>query len=102
MLAASEGGSLTEYRIFETAEFLRNIQALDARQQLFVETKLTRFVYPQLRCEPCFGPNIKRLQGYRPRTWRYRIGRFRVFYGIDQSNRIVSILALDDRKDAYR
>jgi mRNA interferase RelE/StbE len=102
MPSPNEDGLLTEYRIFETAEFLRNVQSLDARQRSFVEGKLTRLVYPQLRCEPHFGANVKRLQGYRPRTWRYRIGRFRVFYGIDESNRLVNILALDDRKDVYR
>jgi mRNA interferase RelE/StbE len=93
---------LTDYRIFETDEFLRNVQDLDTRHRSFVQLKLTRHVYPQLRVRPHFGPNIKRLQGYDPKTWRYRIGRFRIFYGIDESNRIVNILALDDRKDAYR
>ena len=93
---------MTDYRIFETDEFLRNVRDLDARQKSFVELKLTRHVYPQLRVRPHFGPNVKRLQGYRPTTWRYRIGRFQIFYGIDESNRIVNILALDDRKDAYR
>ena len=93
---------MTDYRIFETDEFLRNVRDLDARQKAFVAVKLTKYVYPQLRTRPQFGPNIKRLQGYRPTTWRYRIGRFQIFYGIDESNRIVNILALDDRKDAYR
>jgi mRNA interferase RelE/StbE len=78
------------------------MRGLDARQKSFVEIKLKQYVYPQLRVQPHFGANIKRLQGYRPDTWRYRIGRFRVFYGIDQPNRIVNILTLDHRKDAYR
>lgn len=102
MQAPSEGGSLTDFRIFETEEFLRNVNELDSRQKSFVELKLRQYVYPQLRAQPHSGPNIKRLQGYDPKTWRYRIGRFRIFYGIDESNRIVSVLALDDRKDAYR
>jgi mRNA interferase RelE/StbE len=93
---------LTDYRIFETDEFRRNVRQLDARQRSFVETKLSRYVYPQLRAQPRSGPNIKKLQGYQPETWRYRIGRFRIFFGIDESNRIVNILTLDDRKDAYR
>jgi len=93
---------LTDYRIFETDEFRQNVRDLDTRQRSFVEVKLKQYVYPQLRTQPHLGPNIKKLQGYQPETWRYRVGRFRVFYGIDDLNRIVNILTLDDRKDAYR
>ncbi len=82
--------------------FCGTYRDLDARHKAFVQLKLTQHVYPHLRLQPCFGSNVKKLRGYRPTTWRYRIGRFRVFYGIDESNRIVNILALDDRKDAYR
>ena len=93
---------MTDYRIFETDEFRRNLRGLDSRQRSFVEVKLKRYVYPQLRARPHLGLNIKKLQGYQPETWRYRIGRFRVFYGIDEPKRIVNILTLDHRKDAYR
>ena len=93
---------MTDYRIFETDEFRRNVRDLDTRQRSFVELKLSQYVYPQLRARPHLGLNIKKLQGYQPATWRYRIGRFRVFYGIDDQKRIVNVLALDHRKDAYR
>ena len=62
--------------------------------------KLRRYVYSQLRSQPYFGPNIKRLRSYKPETWRYRLGRFRVFFGIDESSRIVNIFALEQRGDA--
>ncbi|MEN6450982.1 MAG: type II toxin-antitoxin system RelE/ParE family toxin [Thermoguttaceae bacterium] len=93
---------MTDYRIFETDEFQRNLRRLDSVPRLFIESKLRRHVYPQLRVRPHSGPNIKRLRGYTPETWRYRIGRFRVFYAIDDADRIVSMLTVDDRKDAYR
>lgn len=93
---------MTDYRIFETDEFRRNVRQLDARQRAFVEVKLRQHVFPQLRTQPHFGTNIRKLQGYQPETWRYRIGRFRVFYDIDDARRIVNILTLDHRKDAYR
>jgi mRNA interferase RelE/StbE len=93
---------LTEYRVFETDEFRRNLRKLDSRQKSFVEIKLRRYVYPQLRVQPHCGPNIKRLHGYQPETWRYRLGQFRVFYGITEASRTVNILTLDYRKDAYR
>jgi mRNA-degrading endonuclease RelE of RelBE toxin-antitoxin system len=31
-----------------------------------------------------------------------RIGRYRVFYSLDEGERIVFVLTIDDRKDAYR
>jgi len=34
-------------------------------------------------------------------VWRYRLGQFRLFYGIDVSNRTVYIVTIDYRKDAY-
>jgi mRNA interferase RelE/StbE len=100
--AAGEDDSLTEYRIFETNQFQRDLRAVDSRERSLLERKLKRYVYPQLRAEPRFGSNVKKLRDFKPETWRYRIGRFRVFYGIDQTKRIVNILTLQQRKDAYR
>jgi mRNA interferase RelE/StbE len=37
-------------------------------------------VFPQLKEEPHFGLNIKKLKGFVPETWRYRIGKFRLIY----------------------
>ena len=67
-----------------------------------IRRKLDDHVYPQLRQEPFFGPNIRKLRGYSPDTWRYRIGKFRVFYGVDEKDRTVLILTVDLRRDAYR
>ncbi|MDP8235981.1 MAG: type II toxin-antitoxin system RelE/ParE family toxin [Candidatus Erginobacter occultus] len=35
-------------------------------------------------------------------TWRYRIGRFRIFYIVSREERVVALVSLGDRKDAYR
>jgi mRNA interferase RelE/StbE len=64
--------------------------------------KLTDYVYPQLREDPFLGPNIKKLKGYDPATWRYRIGKFRVFFMVNQAERIIFMLSVDDRRVAYR
>ncbi len=93
---------LSEFQIFETDEFLKHLKKLSSRDGTFLRRKLDSFVYPQLRAEPFWGNNIKKLQGYTPETWRYRIGKFRVFYIIDQEEQILYILTVDDRKDAYR
>lgn len=93
---------MSEYRIFETDEFLRQLEKLTKRDAALIERKLASHVYPQLKGEPVFGPNIKKLRGYVPDTWRYRIRRFRVFYGVNEEACIVHILTIDQRKDAYR
>jgi len=93
---------LSEFRIFETEEFQKKLGKLPAGAYPFVQKKLTDYVYPQLRKDPFLGPNIKKLKGYDPATWRYRIGKFRVFFMVDQAEHIIFMLSVDDRRDAYR
>jgi mRNA interferase RelE/StbE len=90
------------YRVFETDELLKQLKRLDASSRQFLQGKLTHQIYPQLREEPHFGRNIKRLHDYDPPTWRYRVGRFRVFFGIDEEASLVLVLTIAQRKDAYR
>ncbi len=78
------------------------MRKLSSRDLAFLRKKLDDFAYPQLRKEPFWGNNVKKLRAYSPDTWRYRIGKFRVFYAIDQEKKIIFILTIDDRKDAYR
>jgi mRNA interferase RelE/StbE len=93
---------LAEYKIFETDEFLRKIRKFPRQDANFIQKKLNEYVYPQIKIEPFLGRNIKKLRDYDPPIWRYRIGKFRVFYFIDSKERIVYILSVDLRKDAYR
>jgi mRNA interferase RelE/StbE len=93
---------LPDFRIFETNEFTKRLKKLPSSDAVFLRKKLDSHVYPQIKAEPFWGSNIKKLQGYSPDTWRYRIGKFRLFYIIDQKERIVFILTVDDRKDAYK
>ena len=88
----------SEFRLFETEEFRKALYKLGPLR--FLPKKLKTYVYPQLRQEPYYGPNIRKLQGYEPPTWRYRIGPYRLFYAVDNEKRIVFILTIDDRKDA--
>lgn len=89
------------YRIFETLEYLRRLKKLSPEDRSFIERKTASYVYPQIREEPHFGLNIKKLSGYIPATWRYRIGKFRLFFCIEEKEKIVSILTVEFRKDAY-
>ena len=93
---------MSKYRKFETDEFLKRLKKLSNRDVRFLTKKLKTYVYPQLCEEPHFGKNIKKLAGYDPNTWRYRIGNFRVFYGIDEDEKIIFIFTVEPRKDAYK
>ncbi len=92
---------MSSYKIFETDEFLKNIKKISQREKSFIEKKLAQYIYPQLKDEPHYGNNIKKLVDYNPETWRYRIGKYRLFYVIDESDKIIYLLSIDLRKDAY-
>ena len=53
--------ALPEFRIFETEEFLKRLKKLSSRDASFLRRKLDSFVYPQLKAEPFWGNNIKKL-----------------------------------------
>ena len=92
---------MPNYKIFETNEFLKKLEKLANQEKSFIKKKLQRYIYPQLKEEPHYGNNIKKLVGYKPETWRYRIGKFRLFYVIDETEKIIYILSIDFRKAAY-
>jgi len=92
---------LDNYKIFETDEFQKQISTIIPGDQSFLSKKLLHYVYPQLKQEPHYGANIKKLVDSRPETWRYRIGKYRVFYAIDETEKIIYMLTIDLRKDAY-
>lgn len=94
--------ALSDFRIFETDEFLKKLKKLASHDATFLRRKLDTFIYPQIKSEPFWGNNIKKLKGYSPDTWRYRIGKFRLFYIINQDEQIISILTIDNRKDVYK
>jgi len=93
---------LSSYRIFETDEFQKKLNKLIKKDYEFVYKKLKEYIYPQIIEEPAFGKNIKKLKGYNPETWRYRVGDFRIFYSISDKEKIVYILTIDKRKDSYK
>ncbi len=94
---------MPSYRIFESDHFNKELKKnLSSYEERLIINKLNRRIYPQLREEPHFGPQIKKLRDYVPETWRYRIGNLRLFYSIDEKNKVVVITALRFRRDAYR
>ena len=92
---------MNNYRIFETEPYRKDIEADFSGRQAHIKNKLETYVYPQIKSEPHFGMNIKKLVNYRPDTWRYRIGNYRFFYEIDEKRKIVFMIACDHRGKAY-
>ena len=89
------------YKIFETDEFLKRLHKFSPHDRKFIGNKLKNIVYDQLRLEPHFGNNIKKLRSYVPEMWRFRIGKFRLFYSIDEDDKIVFVITVEFRKDSY-
>ena len=87
------------YKIAETDTYKRNIKKTELKK--FVK-KINDHIYPILKENPYFGPNIKKLKGDLSEIYRYRIGSFRLFYMIMESEKRIIILSLQNRKDAYQ
>lgn len=112
-LKEKKADSLDNFKIFETNQFLKDLEQdfsdqqapLDKKNYLTgqerIRKKLASYAYPQLKQNPYFGKNIKKLKGYLPETWRYRIGPCRFFYEIDDQKKIISMIAADNRQSAY-
>ncbi len=86
------------YSIAETKQF----QKLKAKLNPNVYEKIKTIVYPQLKENPFFGTNIKKLKGEFEGYYRYRIGNYRLFYLIEHEKVIVVITSIKHRQNAYK
>jgi mRNA interferase RelE/StbE len=87
-----------KYKIAETDLFVKKI---NKNKYKILYKKISEYVYPLLRKNPYFGPNIKRLKGNLSGYYRYRIGDYRLFYEIDDEKIIIFVIDIADRKNAY-
>jgi mRNA interferase RelE/StbE len=92
---------LSNFRIFETDQLISDIENLPPSSKSKIYKKIREYVYKQIAENPYFGLNIKKLKDFSPETWRYRIGTYRLFFEINDSEKIIFITALSKRKDAY-
>jgi mRNA interferase RelE/StbE len=88
---------LFDFKIAETKSFEKTKQQIDAK----LYEKIRNVVYPQLKNNPFFGANIKKLKGEFDGVYRYRVGSYRLFYAVDNDQVIVFVIDLKKRKDAY-
>jgi mRNA interferase RelE/StbE len=89
---------LSDFQIAESKTFEKVKKKIDS--QLY--TKIKNIVYPQLKSNPYFGTNIKKLKGDFEGYYRYRVGSYRLFYLIDNAKIIVVIVELKHRRNAYK
>jgi mRNA interferase RelE/StbE len=90
---------LDNYKIAETETFVKKVN-LEKFNHLY--QKIYDDVYPILRQNPFFGANIKKLKGNYKDLYRFRIGDFRLFYKVDETEKIIFIVNIENRKDAYK
>lgn len=88
---------LSKYQIAETKTFDKVKKKLDKK----LYSKIKNFVYPQLRENPFFGSNIKKLKDNLEGYYRYRLGNYRLFYLIENDKLIVVIVDFKHRQQAY-
>jgi mRNA interferase RelE/StbE len=88
---------LSNFQIAETKTFQKVKRKVDSK----IINKIENSIYPQLRENPFYGSNIKKLKGDFEGYYRYRIGNYRLFYLIENDKVLVLIVDLKDRKDAY-
>jgi mRNA interferase RelE/StbE len=89
------------FKIFETDQFLKDLKKLDKPEKMRLYSKILNTIYPQLKNNPYFGKNIKKLKEYNPDTWRYRIGSLRLFYEIYDKEKIAYIITIEYRGSSY-
>ena len=86
------------FSIAETESFSKRINRSEFRRYY---PKIKEYVYPILRRNPFFGPNIKRLKGEYSDYYRYRIGDYRLFYQISPKAVMVYVVDIEHRSRAY-
>ena len=88
----------SNFKIAENKSFKKEILKPELAD---IYKKLKNFVYPQLRLNPFFGPNIKKLKGEFEGFYRFRVGNYRLFYKVDEEKVIVFIIKLKHRQESY-
>ena len=89
---------MLKYKIAETETFEKKI---NTQKYKFLYKKINEYIYPILRENPYFGPNIKKLKGEYKELYRYRIGDYRLFYKVSEETVIIFVIDIENRKDAY-
>jgi len=88
-----------KFRLAETKTYLKALEKLKIPG---LAERIHEVVYPEIATSPLGGANIKKLKGAYHAVYRFRIGDYRIFYVVDESERIVFLTDIQNRKDAYK
>ncbi len=88
---------LYDFKIAETKNFQKIKQHIDPK----LYDKIVNIVYPQLKSNPYFGTNIKKLKGEFEGYYRYSVGNYRLFYLIEDEKVLIVITDFRHRQNAY-
>ncbi|MBD3794906.1 MAG: type II toxin-antitoxin system RelE/ParE family toxin [Epsilonproteobacteria bacterium] len=86
-----------DYQIAETKNFEKIKSKIDSK----IYVKIVNNVYPQLRTNPFYGTNIKKLKGEFEGYYRYRVGNYRLFYLIENEKVLILITDFRHRQSSY-
>ncbi len=79
---------MSDFQIAESKTFQKVRNKMNPK----LYAKIKDIVYPQLRSNPFFGINIKKLKGDFDSYYRYRIGNYGLFYLIENEKVLVVIV----------
>lgn len=85
------------FTIAETKSFQKLKNKIDKK----LYDKIVNNVYPQLKSNPFYGTNIKKLKGEFEDYYRYRIGNYRLFYLIEDEKVLVIVTDFKHRQNSY-
>ncbi|MDD2652129.1 MAG: type II toxin-antitoxin system mRNA interferase toxin, RelE/StbE family [Sulfurimonas sp.] len=88
---------MSDFLIAEANSFIKIKNEIDKKQY----DKIVNVVYPQLKRNPFFGTNIKKLKGEFEEYYRYRIGNYRLFYLVENEKVVVVVVDFKHRQNAY-
>ena len=88
---------LYDFQIAETKSFQKFKNKIDKKKY----EKIVNIVYPQLKSNPFYGTNIKKLKGEFEGYYRYRIGNYRLFYIVEEEKVIVIVTDFRTRQNSY-
>jgi len=86
---------VADYAITFARSARKELECLDAKLVQRIWTKIEAFT-TDARPTGC-----KKLVGQND-LWRIRVGEYRVIYTIDDHRRVVDVIAISHRRDAYR
>lgn len=88
---------LYDFQIAETKNFETIKEKIDKK----IYSKIVNNVYPQLKSNPFFGANIKKLKGRFDGYYRYRVGNYRLFYLVESEKILVIVTDFKHRQNSY-